>query len=303
MANMGKGKACGPDELPIEAIQIILQYKSECIVEAFNNILRTNNMSNDWRKSRMVPIFKGKGDVLECNNYRRIKLMSHTMKLWERIIEAILREITKIADNQFGFRPGKSTTEPIFAFRMLQEKYREKKQRAPHGFRRPRELIWWSLRKKRVREAYNKIIQDMYEDCQTQVTTREGNTEYVNVKVGLHQGSAISPLLFIIIMDVLASEIDTEPPFVMLFADDLVMCETSKAAVERELVIWRDQFERHGLRVSRTKTAYMPCNDYDNNSRNYEEIQLGDDKLNTVTTFKYLGSIYANFFTAIFQNG
>ena len=39
----------------------------------------------------------------------------------------------------------------------------------------------------------------MYEDCQTQVTTREGNTEYFNVKVGLHQRSAISPLLFIVI--------------------------------------------------------------------------------------------------------
>ena len=36
----------------------------------------------------------------------------------------------------------------------------------------------------------------------------------------------------------------------------------------------------------------MPSNDYDNNSRNYEEIQLGDDKLNTITTFKYLGSIF-----------
>ena len=36
----------------------------------------------------------------------------------------------------------------------------------------------------------------------------------------------------------------------------------------------------------------MPCNDYDTNSRNYDEIQLGDDKLNTVTTFKYLGSIF-----------
>ena len=132
----------------------------------------------------------------------------------------------------------------------------------------------------------------MYEDCETQVTTREGNTEYFNVKVGLHQGSAISPLLFIIIMDVLASEIDKEPPWAMLFADDLVLCETSKAAVEKELEIWRNQFERHGLRVSRTKTAYMPCNDYDNNPRNYEEIQLGDDKLNTVTTFKYLGSIF-----------
>ena len=113
-----------------------------------------------------------------------------------------------------------------------------------------------------------------------------------NVKVGLHQGSAISTLLFIIIMDVLASEIGKEPPWAMLFTDDLVLCETSKAAVERELEIWRNQFERHGLRVSRTKTAYMPCNDYDNNSRTYQEIQLGDDKLNTVTTFKYLGSIF-----------
>ena len=75
----------------------------------------------------------------------------------------------------------------------------------------------------------------MYEDCQTQAKTRGGNAaEYFNVKVGLHQGSAISPLLLIIIMDVLASEIDTEPPWGMLFADDLVLCETSKASVERE---------------------------------------------------------------------
>ena len=93
-------------------------------------------------------------------------------------------------------------------------------------------------------------------------------------------------------MDVLASEIDKEPPWAMLFADDLVLCETSKAAVERVLEIWRNQFERHGLRVIRTKTAYMPCNDYDNNSRIYEDILLGDDKLNTETAFKYLGSIF-----------
>ena len=51
-------------------------------------------MPNDWRKSRMVPIFKANGDVLECNNYSGIKLVSHTMKLREGIIEARLREIT-----------------------------------------------------------------------------------------------------------------------------------------------------------------------------------------------------------------
>ena len=78
----------------------------------------------------------------------------------------------------------------------------------------------------------------MYEDCETQVTTTEGNTKYFNLKVGLNQGSAISPLLFIIIMDVLASEIDTEPPWAMLFADNVVLWETSKAAVERVLDIY-----------------------------------------------------------------
>ena len=47
----------------------------------------------------MVPIFKCMGDVLDCNNYRVIKLMSHNMKSWERLVEARLRETTMIAEN------------------------------------------------------------------------------------------------------------------------------------------------------------------------------------------------------------
>ena len=41
MAKMRNGKACGPDQLPIEAILVILEYKPECIMEALNNILKT----------------------------------------------------------------------------------------------------------------------------------------------------------------------------------------------------------------------------------------------------------------------
>ena len=53
-----------------------------------------------------------------------------------------------------------------------------------------------------------------------------------------------------------------------------------------------DRSQTEGDLSQPVKKAYMPCNDYDNNSRNYEEIQLGDDQLNTVTTLKYLGSIF-----------
>ena len=63
MAKMGKGKACGPDELPIEAVQIVLECKPECIVETFNDIPKTKKMPNERRKNRMLHIFKGKGDV------------------------------------------------------------------------------------------------------------------------------------------------------------------------------------------------------------------------------------------------
>ena len=52
-------------------------------------------------------------------------------------------------------------------------------------------------------------------------------------------------------MEVLASEIDTEPPWAMPFADDLVLCETSKAAVERELEVkCTHQAERQGVQDS-----------------------------------------------------
>ena len=62
-----------------------------------------------------------------------------------------------------------------------------------------------------------------------------GRTEYFEVKVGLHQGSALSPLLFISIMDVLAEEARTKTPWAMLFADDLVLVSETVEEVEEEL--------------------------------------------------------------------
>ena len=72
---------------------------------------------------KLIPIFKNKGDISSNAIFYRgikyFKLTSLFMKLWERIIEARLREIINIRDNEFGFRPGVSTTEPVFALRQL----------------------------------------------------------------------------------------------------------------------------------------------------------------------------------------
>ena len=81
--------------------------------------------SEEWRDSILIPIFKNKGDVQSYSNYRGIKLISHTMKQWERVVERRLRSELTFSEQQYGFMPGQSTTCALFALRVLMEKYRE----------------------------------------------------------------------------------------------------------------------------------------------------------------------------------
>ena len=75
----------------------------------------------------------------------------------------------------------------------------------------------------------------MYEESETVVRCAEGTTKSFKVKDGLHQGSALSPFLFAVIMDRITDEVRREPPWTMLFADDIAICEENGEEVERRL--------------------------------------------------------------------
>ena len=191
-----------------------------------------------------------------------------------------------------------STTEPVFALRHLQEKCREKNKDLhmvcvdlEKAFDRiPRDLIWWCLRKKGVPEEYVKIVHDMHRSSKRQVVTQKGETEYFPTEVGLHQGSALSTLLFIIIMDVIMENTEKDPPWAMMFADDLVLCDMTREEEEEGLETWRVVFERHVLKISRTKTGYLPSPTNDTKTT----VKSVDAELPTVTSFKYLGSMFTS---------
>jgi hypothetical protein len=117
LKRMKGGKAMCPDGIPIEVWRTLEDVAIVCLTKLFNIIFRSNKMPDEWRQSILVPIFKNKGDAQSCTNYRGIKLMSHTMKLWERIIEHRLRGVTNVTENQFGFMPERSTMEVIFLIR------------------------------------------------------------------------------------------------------------------------------------------------------------------------------------------
>ena len=84
-------------------------------------------------------------------------------------------------------------------------------------------------------EKYVQLVQDMYEGSETVVRCAVETTESFKVKVGLHQGSALSPFLFAVIIDKLTDEVRREPPWTMLFSDDVVICEETRKEVERRL--------------------------------------------------------------------
>ncbi|KAK3509147.1 hypothetical protein QTP70_020260, partial [Hemibagrus guttatus] len=125
LKRMKSGKAVGPDDILVEVWKCLGESAVEFLTSLFNRVLESERMPEEWRRSVLVPIFKNEGDVQSCSNYRGIKLMSHTMKLWERVVEARLRKVVEICEQQYGFMPRKSTTDAIFALRILMEKYRD----------------------------------------------------------------------------------------------------------------------------------------------------------------------------------
>ena len=131
LRRMKKGKAVGPGELPVEVWKCMGKMGIKFLTRLFSRLLMGERMPEEWRRSVLITIYKNKGDAQCCGNYRGIKLMSHTIKVWERIIEARLRDSVEISKQQYGFMPGKGSTDAMFALRMLMEKYR-KGQRELH---------------------------------------------------------------------------------------------------------------------------------------------------------------------------
>ena len=129
------------------------------------------------------------------------------------------------------------------------------------------------------------LVQGMYEGSETVVRCAVGTTESFKVKVRQHQGSALSPFLFAVIIDRLTNEVRREPPWTMLFADDIVICEEIREEVERRLESWRYALERRGMKVSRSKTKYFCINEGNDN----ETIKMEDTKVPRVKEFNYLG--------------
>lgn len=95
------------------------------MTRVFNTILKSERMSDAWRRGVLVPTC-----VQSCSSYRGIRLISHTFGVWERVVEARLRQEVQMSERQFGFVPRKSNTDAIFCFESAGREVRRRSEGA-----------------------------------------------------------------------------------------------------------------------------------------------------------------------------
>nr|XP_016471128.1 PREDICTED: uncharacterized protein LOC107793309 [Nicotiana tabacum] len=88
MRRMSRVRATRPDKILVEFWKSMSKADLEWLFGLFNVIFRMMKMLEKWMRSMMIPLYNNKGDIQNYNNYGCIKLLSHTMKVRERVIEA-----------------------------------------------------------------------------------------------------------------------------------------------------------------------------------------------------------------------
>jgi hypothetical protein len=148
--------------------------------------------------------------------------------------------------------------------------------------------MWWALQKQKVSTKYITLIKDMYNNVVTSVRTSDGDTNDFPINMGLHQGSALSPYLFALVIDEVTRDIQGGIPWCMLFADDVILVNESRTGVDQKLKLWIQTLKAN--RLSRSKTEYMKC-DFSTTRQEKEDVRLDGQVVSKKDTFRYLGSM------------
>lgn len=303
--SMKKGKSPGYDGMSIELIKEGGDLVKECLLDIINQSWLDSTAVEDWGKTIILPCYKNKGDSSKCENYRGISLLCHAAKLYEHILEKRARAIIepKLGEEQYGYRKDRSTSDLIFALRMVIEKSWE--------FNKPlyvafidlekafdsvqRHLLWKCLDE--VYEVNGRLgaaIQSTYKPCKANVRTGYKNENWFHVTTGVKQGSVLSPLLFIAYMDTVIQRFKERINIsgdVMIFADDIAFWTDNRDELEQALQVFNDCIIEAKLKMNIMKTEILSVNKGVCEPLN---IQIQDTIIKNADSFNYLGCKFTN---------
>ena len=298
VASLKKGKSAGVDNIPAELVQAGGETMINVLTEICNRIWRTGEWPTPWTQSLIITLPK-KGNLQLCQNYRTISLISHSSKVMLKVILNRLKPQAEeiIAEEQAGFRAGRSTTEQIFNLRILCEKYLQHQQNLYHvfiDFKKAFDRVWATMRKYNISANLVRTIEQLYDKATSAVQMNGSIGEWFRTTVGVRQGCLLSSTLFNIfnMSDALEEHdgkvcIGCRNITNLRFADDIDALAEEEQELEALVESLDKTCARYKMGISAEKTKLMT------NSANgiQREIQVKGQKMVTVTSFKYLGAV------------
>ena len=265
-----------------------------------NVCMQEGRIPKEWRMGLIVPIWKRKGDVHDTGKYRGITLLSQVLKLLERVLDARIKRRVEgdFGEEQQGFRKGRVTADGMYFLRQMVEKRLEVPGSMVLGFvdlekafnTVPREMVMATLRWMGVPEAEVRMVEGTYEKTTARVVVGEGASEEFQVNIGLRQGSVLSPLLFIAVLDLISRKTVVKDAMKkLIYADDMALVANGKQELQETLEEWNGLFTRHWLKINVEKTEVL----HREHQREELGIELGIElegkKLTQGDSFVYLG--------------
>jgi len=96
-------------------------------------------------------------------------------------------------------------------------------------------------------------------DITSRVRSTVEISEPFNVKVGVRQGSALPPLLFVLCMNNVSRDLQKRPPWNLLYAYDIALASETKEALQDQAQLWKNIVTEKRLKLNIGKTEYMEC--------------------------------------------
>ena len=123
LAKVRKGRAAGPDGMRSDVVRLLDYYGEQQLLDLYDQCLITKTVPKKWKEAIAVSFYKGKEDDADASNCRPISLLNTTYKVYAAMIQDRLssRYDKRLRKTQYGFRKERSTAQPLFIFRRLQD--------------------------------------------------------------------------------------------------------------------------------------------------------------------------------------
>ena len=304
-------KSCGLDGIKNEMLKSGQTYLIPCIVKLFNSFLSKGVYPKKWKTGYIKPIYKAE-DPLQPSNYRGITIMSCVSKLFNSILNERLQSYldrNKIIDHaQIGFQPKARTSDHMFVLRTIIEKYQSKGLKVYACFvdfakafdSVLHSVMFYKLCSLGISGNFYNVVKNMYDDNHLHIKLQSKLTKTFVQNVGVRQGDNLSPNLFKLYINDLASCFDTDDDQIILdqmslsclmYADDLVLLSTSATGLQKCIRKLETYSDSYGLNVNLKKTNIIVFSK--SGKMSDETFKYKDIEIKHVNTYKYLGIIFS----------